>query len=91
MERKLSERTLKFKSKRLDELELIESIVERLDEQIALTVAMDEKAKLLDTLHGVAAYTALFLSSHIGDINRFPDSNIFTQNLVYSSFFATDR
>jgi transposase len=59
---------------RLDELELVESIVKRLDEQIARTVAMDEKAKLLDTLPGVAPYTALFLSSHIGDVNRFPDS-----------------
>jgi transposase len=59
---------------RLDELELINSIVERLDKQISQTVAMDEKAKILDTLPGVAPYTALFLSSHIGDINRFPDS-----------------
>src|SRR5579875_33244 len=59
---------------RLDELELVESIIQRLDEQITRTVAMDEKAKLLDTIPGVAAYTALFLSSHIGDVNRFPDS-----------------
>jgi transposase len=59
---------------RLDDLELVNSIVERLDEQIAQTVAMDEKAKILDTLPGVAPYTALFLSSHIGDVNRFPDS-----------------
>jgi transposase len=58
---------------RLDELELINSIVERLDKQISQTVSMDEKAKILDTLPGVAPYTALFLASHIGDINRFSD------------------
>jgi transposase len=59
---------------RLEELELVNSIVDKLDKQIAQTVAMDEKAKLLDTLPGVAPYTALFLASHIGDVNRFPDS-----------------
>jgi transposase len=59
---------------RLDELALVESIIERLDGQIQEMVAVDESAKLLDTLPGVAPYTALFLSSHIGDVNRFPDS-----------------
>lgn len=34
----------------------------------------DNNARLLDTLPGVAPYTALFLSSAIGDVNRFPDS-----------------
>lgn len=59
---------------RLDELELVESITERLDGQISSIVPTDSRAKLLDTLPGVAPYTALFLSSTIGDINRFPDS-----------------
>ncbi len=59
---------------RLDELELVESIIERLDAQIASTVPADPNARLLDTLPGVAPYTALFLSSAIGDINRFQDS-----------------
>jgi transposase len=59
---------------RLDELELIESIIEKLDAQIASIVPMDANAKLLDTLPGVASYTALFLSSTIGDVSRFPDS-----------------
>ncbi len=35
---------------RLDELELVESIVKSLEEQIAQTFVMYEKAKLLDTL-----------------------------------------
>jgi len=35
---------------------------------------MDPNARLLDTLPGVGQYTALFLSSSVGDINRFPDS-----------------
>jgi hypothetical protein len=34
----------------LDELELVESIVKRPEEQIAQTFVMYEKAKLLDTL-----------------------------------------
>ena len=59
---------------RLDELELLDSIIRRLDEQIASIVPVDTGARLLDTLPGVAPYTALFLSSTIGDINRFPDS-----------------
>jgi transposase len=59
---------------RLDELELVESIIERLAGQISSIVATDPNARLLDTLPGVAPYTALFLSSAIGDIDRFPDS-----------------
>jgi transposase len=59
---------------RLDELELVESIIERLGGQISSIVTTDPNAKLLDTLPGVAPYTALFLSSAIGDVNRFPDS-----------------
>ena len=44
------------------------------DKQIVAIVAQDEKAKPLDTLPGVAPYTALFLSSALGEIERFPDS-----------------
>jgi len=59
---------------RIDELELVESVVRKLDKQIASVVTMDPNARLLDTLPGVGQYTALFLSSSVGDINRFPDS-----------------
>ena len=59
---------------RLDELRLVESIIERLDAEIGCIVARNPKAKLLDTLPGVAGYTALFLSSELGDVDRFPDS-----------------
>lgn len=59
---------------RLEELELVESITEKLDRQIASVVSRDEKAKLLDTLPGVAPYTALFLSSTLDNLDRFPDS-----------------
>ena len=59
---------------RLEELELVESIIERLDAQILSTVPMDQNAKVLDTLPGVGPYTALFLSSSIGDVSRFQDS-----------------
>jgi transposase len=59
---------------RLEELQLVESFIERLNGEIASIVATDPAAKLLDTLPGVAPYTALFLSSTIGDVNRFQDS-----------------
>jgi transposase len=59
---------------RLDELELIQRIIQQLNDQIAKTVPEDPNAKLLDTLPGVGPYTALFLASEIGDVNRFPDS-----------------
>jgi transposase len=52
----------------------VESIVEKLDRQIIHAVAGDEKAKLLDTLPGIAPYTALFLSSALDNVDRFPDS-----------------
>jgi transposase len=59
---------------RLQELELVESIIERLDRQIIHVVSGDGKAKLLDTLPGLAPYTALFLSSAFDNVDRFPDS-----------------
>ena len=59
---------------RLDELGLVESITERLEGQISSIVPTDQNAKLLDTLPGVAPFTTLFLSSTIGDVNRFPDA-----------------
>ena len=59
---------------RLDELQLVESTVEKLDHQIVDIVSKDARAKLLDTLPGVAPYTALFLACVLDDIDRFPDS-----------------
>lgn len=52
----------------------MESIIEKLDTQIVHTVSLDEKAELLDTLPGVAPCTALFLSSALDNVDRFPDS-----------------
>jgi transposase len=47
---------------RLDELELVETTIEKLDYQIIDIVSKDQKARLLDTIPGVAPYTALFLA-----------------------------
>lgn len=60
---------------------LVASIIERFDSQIASTVPMDCSAPLLGTLPCVEPYTALFLSSTIGDVNRFPDSKHVTAYL----------
>jgi transposase len=59
---------------RLDELELVESTIEKLDGQIRHIVSKDPRARLLDTIPGVAPYTALFLACVLDDIDRFPDS-----------------
>ena len=59
---------------RLDELALVESTIEKLDRQIVEIVSKDERARFLDTLPGVAPYTALFLACVLDDIDRFPDS-----------------
>ena len=59
---------------RLEELSLVESMIKKLDGLIVNLVSGDKNAKLIDTLPGIAPYTALFLSSHVGDVNRFPDS-----------------
>jgi transposase len=59
---------------RLDELQLVESTIQKLDHQIVDIVSKDARAKLLDTLPGVAPYTALFLACVLDDIDRFPDS-----------------
>lgn len=72
--KKLKELKLQEIEIRLDELELAESTIEKLDHQIVDIVSKDARAKLLDTLPGVAPYTALFLACVLDDIDRFPDS-----------------
>jgi len=59
---------------RLKELELVESIIDELDRRISITAAKDRGATLIDTIPGVGAYTALFLSSALDDVNRFQNS-----------------
>lgn len=66
---------------RLEELALVESMIEKLDGMILKLVLKDKNAKLLDTLPGIGPYTALFLSSHVGDVNRFPDSRHMSADL----------
>ncbi len=72
--KRLRELHLQEIENRLDELETVESIVERLDGQIRDIVSRDESAELVDTIPGVAAYTALYLASVLDDVDRFPDS-----------------
>jgi transposase len=72
--KRLRELNLREVDIRLDELELVESVVGRLDRQILDIVSRDERARLLDTIPGVAPYTALFLASTLDDVGRFPDS-----------------
>ena len=59
---------------RMDELELVESTVDKLDAQIIDIVSKDERARLLDTIPGVGPCTALYLACTLDDIDRFPDS-----------------
>ncbi len=59
---------------RLDELQLVDSIVERLDTHILGIASNDADARLLDTIPGVAPYTALYLACVLDDVDRFPDS-----------------
>lgn len=70
---KLRELRLQDVDDRLDELQLVDSIVERLDAQILGIASRDEKARLLDTLPGLGPYTALYLACVLDDIGRFPD------------------
>jgi len=59
---------------RLRELEIVESIIGDLDRRISRVAPRDRGARLLDTIPGVGACTALLLSSAIDDASRFPDS-----------------
>lgn len=57
---------------------VIDSISEQIKEvskQIKHEAVLDESAKLLMTIPGVGYYSALLITSEIGDINRFSDSH----------------
>jgi len=56
---------------RLRELELVESVIDDLDRRISIVAGKDRGARLIDTIPGVGAYTALFLSSALDDVDRF--------------------
>ena len=71
---KLKELHLQEVDNRIAELDLTESIVEKLDVQIVDIASRDHGARLLDTLPGVGPYTALFLACALDDVSRFPDS-----------------
>jgi len=59
-------------NRRLAELELVESIIKELDEEIENVVSKDRDAQIVDSLPGYAPYSALLVSSFIDDVNRFP-------------------
>jgi transposase len=59
-------------------LRLIDSVNAELKEASKLIMeraSNDENAKLLMTIPGISFYSALLISSEIGDISRFPDSS----------------
>jgi transposase len=59
-------------------LSIIESLSEQIREvskQIRHEAVQDESAKLLMSIPGIGYYSALLISSEIGDVNRFPDSH----------------
>ncbi len=60
--------------RRVREMELLNSIIDELDNAIKATVATDKRAKLLDTISGIAPYSALYLSAMLDDVEGFQDS-----------------
>ena len=60
--------------RRLKETELLNSIIDELESAIRETAANDERVKLLDTIPGIAPYSALYLSTMLDDVGRFHDS-----------------
>ena len=50
------------------------SIIDELESAIRETAANDERVKLLDTIPGIAPYSALYLSTMLDDVGRFHDS-----------------
>jgi len=59
---------------RLKELELVKSILDELERRISIAATKDRGPRLIDTIPGVGAYTALLLSSALDDVKGFPDS-----------------
>jgi len=55
-------------------MELLNSIIDELESAIRETAANDERVKLLDTIPGIAPYSALYLSTMLDDVGRFHDS-----------------
>ncbi len=55
-------------------IESLDSEIKDVSKKILILAKEDEMASLLMTIPGIGYYSALFIVSEIGDINRFPDS-----------------
>ncbi|MFP3131031.1 MAG: transposase [Nitrososphaeria archaeon] len=58
----------------LNVLEVLNKEIEDISNRIKEIANDNEDAKLLMSIPGISFYSALFILSEIGDINRFPDS-----------------
>jgi transposase len=59
----------------MEKLEFLEKQSTRFEERVKVLVRESDDVRLLMTIPGVDYYLASLLSSYIGDINRFPDSD----------------
>lgn len=55
----------------LESIDSLQKQIERFNKQIKVVVKTDERAKLLEQLPGIGAYSALLLSAEIGEVSRF--------------------
>lgn len=55
-------------------LEQLTTEIRQVSETIEIQAAAEPQARLLQTMPGIGAYSALLILSEIGDIQRFPDS-----------------
>ena len=56
-------------------IEFLDGEINQVTKQIESCVRDDESARLLTTIPGIGHYSALLISSEIGDVNRFADSH----------------
>lgn len=59
----------------LSVMESLDGTIADVSKKIRQTAAEDEMARLLMTVPGIGYYSALLISSEIGDVSRFPDSH----------------
>lgn len=58
--------------KYLTVIDVLNSLIEKSNQEIKKEVKHDEQAMLLTTIYGIGYYSALLLKTEIGDIKRFP-------------------
>lgn len=76
----------------VEELENMNNVIKKLDGEIRERASANHYARLIDTIPGIDAYSALAIASEIADVSRFPEEgNLFSYAGLVPRTYSTGQ